>query len=113
MAGLGKAISDVLKGDFLIRENAEKSWRVIFMILGASIVMITCSHKTDEKVMRIGALKKEIRALKAEYIDSATRLTRMKMESSVKEKVKKDGLVPSKTPPVKIIVESDNNFLGW
>ena len=105
MAGLAKVVSDVLKGDFLIKENAEKSWKVIFILLSMAIVMITCSHQVDEKVMRIAKLKKEIRALKAEYIDSATRLTRLRMESTVKEKVKEDGLLPSDVPPVKIIVK--------
>jgi hypothetical protein len=45
-----------------------------------------------------------MKKLKALYIDSGTILTRMKMESSVREKVKEAGLHPSKRPPTKIKV---------
>ena len=44
--------------------------------------------------------------MKSLYIDSGTLLTRMKMESSVREKVAQKGLKPSKTPPIKIKVMS-------
>lgn len=104
MVGVGEFISGVLKGDFLIKGGAFKNWKVIFTVLGMSIVMITCSHKTDEKVIKIGVLNKRIRALKAEYIDSATRVTHLKMESTIRTKVVHQGLESSKTPPVKIVV---------
>ncbi len=103
--GVAEFISGLLKGDFLTKGESSGNWKVIFTILSMSIVMITCSHQTDEKVMRIAALQKKIRVLKAEYIDSATKVTRLKMESSVKQKVSSQGLVPSKKPPIKIVVK--------
>ncbi|MDB4297751.1 FtsL-like putative cell division protein [Flavobacteriaceae bacterium] len=109
MVGIGDFISGVLKGDFLLKGNAFNNWRVIFTVIGMSIVMITCSHKTDEKVMKIARLNKEIRSLKAEYIDSATKVTRLKMESTVKEKVASQGLFPSEEPPVKIVVKKEKD----
>lgn len=103
--GVGEFISRILKGDFLVKRNSVKNWRVIFVVLGMSIIMITCAHKTDEKIIRIGVLTKEIRALKAEYIDSATKVVHLKLESTVKEQVKKEGLKSSEEPPIKIIVK--------
>ncbi|NJB81496.1 FtsL-like putative cell division protein [Wenyingzhuangia aestuarii] len=105
MIGVGEFFSGVLKGDFLIKTDSFKNWKVIFVILGMSIVMITCAHKTDEKVIKIASLNKQIRALKAEYIDSATKVTHLKMESTIKEKVESQGLETSKEPPVKIVVK--------
>ncbi|MDO6737698.1 FtsL-like putative cell division protein [Wenyingzhuangia sp. 2_MG-2023] len=106
MVGVGEFFSGMLKGDFLIKGNSFRNWKVIFIVLGMSIVMITCSHQTDEKVMRIASLQKKIRSLKAEYVDSATKVTRLKMESSIKDKVISQGLVSSKEPPVKIVVKT-------
>lgn len=103
MAGVGEVFSGLLKGGFLTESS--QNWKVIFTVLGMSIVMITCSHQTDEKVMKIAALQKRIKVLKAEYIDGATKVTRLKMESSIKGKVVDEGLKPSEKPPVKIVVK--------
>lgn len=105
MVGVGDFFSSVLKGDFLTKGDAFKNWKVIFTVLGMSIIMITCSHQTDEKVIKKGILQKRIKSLKAEYVDSATKVTRLKMESTVKDKVKHQGLESSKEPPVKIVVK--------
>ena len=107
MAGVAEFISRALKGDFLMRDDAGRNWKLIFTVLGMAVVMITCSHKTDEKVIEIAVLNKAMRSLKAEYVDSATRITRIKMESSVKKSVVKDSLYPSSVPPVKIIVKKE------
>lgn len=106
MVGVGEFISGVLKGDFLIKSDSVKNWKVIFVILGMSIIMITCAHQTDEKVIKISLLNKEIRALKAEYIDSATKVVRLKLESTVREQVVQEGLKSSVEPPVKIVVKN-------
>lgn len=105
MVGVGEFFSGILKGDFLVKNNSYKNWKVIFTILVMSIIMITCAHKTDEKVIEIAKLNKQIRALKAEYIDSATKVTHLKMESTVREKVVEQELESSKQPPVKIVVK--------
>jgi len=105
MVSVGDFFSGILRGDFLVKADAQKNWKVIFTVLGMSIVMITCSHQTDEKVIKKGALQKRIKVLKAEYLDSATRVTRIKMESTVAKRVKVDGLEASKEPPVKIVVK--------
>ena len=67
--------------------------------------MITCAHKTDEKIIKIAVLNKEIRALKAEYIDSATKVVHLKLESTVRNQVEPEGLKSSKEPPIKIVVK--------
>ncbi|MGY5352448.1 FtsL-like putative cell division protein [Wenyingzhuangia sp. IMCC45533] len=108
MIGVGEFFTSVLKGDFLTKGNSFKNWRVIFSVLGMSIVMITCAHQTDEKVMKIAALTKKIRVLKAEYVDSATKVTYLKMESTIRRKVEDQDLEPSKEPPVKIVAKIIN-----
>lgn len=99
----------VLKGGFLTDEGAFKNWRIILFVVFLLLCMITSSHRADQKVMQIAKMNKEMKMLKALYIDSGTILTRMKMESTVREKVKGEGLDSSKTPPTKIKVTTKNN----
>jgi len=66
--------------------------------------MISSSHNLDAKVIKLSELNKLKRELRAEDIDTSTRLMRMKLESSIRDKVKKNGLAPAKTPPKKIKV---------
>jgi hypothetical protein len=97
-------VYDLLKGGFLVNEHAFKNWRIIIFVVLLLLFMISSSHKADWKVMEIARLNSEVKKLKALYIDSGTKLTRMKMESSVREALKERGLGSSKTPPIEIKV---------
>lgn len=71
--------------------------------------MISRDHKADSKVMKISELNAEMKKLKSLYIDSGTYLTRMKMESSVRQKLIDRGLGSPTTPPIKIKVTTKIN----
>ena len=102
-------IYDVLKGGFLVSEDAFKNWRIILFVVFLLLFMISSAHNADRKVMEISRMNTEMKKLKALYIDSGTLLTRMKMESSVREKLKERGLASSKTPPTQIRVITKTN----
>lgn len=97
-------IYNVLKGKFLVSEDAFKNWRIIMFVVVLLLFMISRSHTTDRKVLRIAELNKEIRELKAEYIDTRTKVMRLELESSIQKKVAERGLLPSENPPQKIKV---------
>lgn len=109
MSKVKKSIYGVLRGNFLTGESSFKNWRVILFVVVLLLIMITSAHRADEKVIKIAVLNKEKRELRAEYIDTNTILTRLKMESSVVKRVKKTGLAPAKTPPQKIKVTIKKN----
>ena len=102
-------IYDILKGGFLVDDGAFKNWRIIVYVVFLLLFMISSSHNADRKVMEIARMNKQMKMMKSLYIDSGTSLTRMKMESSVREKVKEEGLSSSKTPPIKIKVTTKTN----
>ena len=104
MSKVKKSIYDVLKGGFLIDESSFKNWRMIIFIVVLLLIMISSSHSSDKKVIEISELNKLRRELRAEYIDTQTTLMRMKMESNIRQKAKKMGLEPAKTPPKRIKV---------
>lgn len=104
MGKVKQNIYDVLKGKFLVSEDAFKNWQIIIFVVFLLLIVISRSHSTDKKVLKIAKLNKEIRELKAEFIDARTKVMRLELESSVQKKVAARGLLPSKNPPKKIKV---------
>ncbi|MCK5814736.1 MAG: S-adenosyl-methyltransferase [Flavobacteriaceae bacterium] len=102
MSKLRQNIYNVLKGKFLVSEDAFKNWRIIIYIVVLLLYMISRSHSTDKKVLKIAKLNNEIRELKAEFVDTRTKVMRLELESSVRVKVAERGLLPSDNPPKKI-----------
>ena len=94
----------ILKGGFLVDEGAFKNWRIILFVVFLLLFMISSSHNADRKVIEISQMNIQMKMLKSLYIDSGTYLTRMKMESSVRQKLKERGLGSPTTPPIKIKV---------
>ncbi len=100
-----KSFYSVLKGEFLTGSTSLKNWGVIFFVLGLLLVMVWSSHSAYEKVLEISRLNKLKREIRAEYIDTNTTLTRLKLESSVRRKVEGIGLKPADEAPKKLIIK--------
>ena len=104
MGKVKQNIYNVLKGKFLVSNDAFKNWRIIIFVVFLLLFMISRSHSTDKKVLKIAQLNSEIRELKAEFIDTRTKVMQLELESAVQRKVAERGLLPSKNPPKKIKV---------
>ena len=101
-----KSIYSILKGKFLVSDDSFKNWRVILFISGLALVMVASSHSADKKVYEIARLNNQVKELRSAYIDGCSRLMEMRMESTVLDKMSKNGLKLSETPPQKIRVKS-------
>lgn len=104
MSKVKQNIYNVLRGKFFVSKDAFKNWRIILFVVVLLLFMISRAHTTDRKVLRIAELNKEIKELKAEYIDTRTKVMQLELESSIQKKVAERGLLPSKNPPQKIKV---------
>ncbi|KJD31148.1 S-adenosyl-methyltransferase [Tamlana nanhaiensis] len=101
-----KNIYNILKGTFLVSDDAFKNWRFILFVSFLAIVMIASSHSADKKVYEIARMKEQVKELRSEFVDGRSRLMKIKMESSVVEIMNKKGLAVSVIPPKKIIVKA-------
>jgi len=99
-----KSFYNILKGKFLISDDAFKNWRFIIFLSALALAMIASSHNADKKVHRIAELSNEVKEIKSEYVDVRMILMQSKMESKIISAMKKRGLNPSETPPQKIII---------
>ncbi|GAA4270813.1 FtsL-like putative cell division protein [Aquimarina gracilis] len=97
---------DILKGKFLIADDAMKNWRMLLFLSFLAIIMIASSHNAESKVHQIARLNNEVRELRTQFVDGKTELMRLKMESSIIRKMTQEGLKRPTTPPQKIIVKN-------
>lgn len=102
-----KGIYDILKGKFLINEDAFKNWRFILFAALLALVMIASSHSAEKKVHKIARLSAEVKELRSEYIDLHKTLMVLKMESQIAKHMVYREVFPSKTPPKKIKVKKE------
>ena len=96
---------DILKGKFLISNDAFKNWRFILFCTLLAIVMIASSHSAERKVHEIAKLNNDVRELRSEFVDRRSSLMRLKMESTITGKMAEKGIKPSETPPTRIIIK--------
>lgn len=103
----------LLKAQFLIDEDAVKNWRFIVFIIVLAIIMIANTQRFEQKVFKIAELTNQVKELRSEFVDRRSELMKLKMESTVSEKMLEKQIFPSTVPPVKIKVkkEEEKNFL--
>jgi len=100
-------VYSILKARFLINEeaNAAKNWRFIVFLILLAIIMIANNNTVDQKVFKIIQLTGEVKELRSEFVDRRSELMKLKMESTVTEKVAEKGILPAAVPPVKVIIK--------
>ncbi|MBT8263958.1 MAG: S-adenosyl-methyltransferase [Eudoraea sp.] len=96
----------ILKGKFLVSGDAPKNWLFIIFASFLAAIMIASAHSADRKVHKLAALNEEVKELKNEFVDMRSDVQRLKLESTIRETVAEEGLIPSDTPPNKIKVKS-------
>lgn len=106
MAKVKQTVYNVLKGKFLVDEGASKNWGMLIFLTVLALIMIGSSHSIDKKVQRIAVLNKEMRELRSIFVATRSDMMKLKMESSIEEKLGKKGLYVAENPPQKIVVKN-------
>ena len=105
MAKVKQRVYDLLKGKFLVDEDAPKTWRLIIFLAILALIMIASSHSIDKKVQKIAQLNKDRRELRSRFVATRSDLMKLKMESSITKKLAEKGLYISDNPPQKIKIK--------
>ena len=100
-------VYSLLKARFLINDDAVKNWRFIVFIILLAILMIANTQRFEQKVFKIAELTKQVKELRSEFVDRRSELMKLKMESTVSEKMIAKEIFPSTVPPVKIKVKKE------
>jgi hypothetical protein len=102
-------VYSILKARFLINEeaNAAKNWRFIVFLIVLAIIMIANTQRYEQKVFRIIELTNDVKELRSEFVDRRSELMKLRMESTVSEKMEAKQIYPSSVPPTKIKVKKE------
>ena len=98
-------VYSILKARFLIDDDAFKNWRFIVFLIILAIIMIANTQRFEQKIYEISALTNEVKELRSEFVDRRSELMKLKMESTISEKMIKKNIFPSAVPPYKIKVK--------
>ena len=101
------SIYNLLKARFLIDEDAVKNWRFIVFLIVLAIIMIANTQRYEQKVFKIAELTSEVKELRSEFVDRRSDLMKLRMESTVSQKMIEKEIFPSTVPPVKIKVKKE------
>ena len=97
------SIKDILKGKFLVEENAPKAWRFLLFLLFLAFVSIYSSHLVDKKVVKIRQNRDSVREYGSESTYVHQNLMRLKMLKEVQANVEASGLKLPNSRLLKII----------
>jgi hypothetical protein len=97
-------IYNILKAKFLVNEDGVKNWQFIIFLILLAIIMIANTHNYEKKIYQITDLTNEVKELRSEFVDRRSELMKIKMESTVAEKMIAKEIFPSSVPPKKIKV---------
>ncbi|UQD55058.1 FtsL-like putative cell division protein [Flavobacterium sp. K5-23] len=105
-------VYSLLKARFLINDDAVKNWRFIVFVIALAIIMIANTQRYEQKVFKIAELSNQVKELRSEFVDRRSQLMKLKMESTVSDKMLEKQIFPSTVPPVKIkvIKEEEKSF---
>jgi hypothetical protein len=101
------SIWKIIKAEYLINENARTNWLFVIMLVLMGMVIINLGHSADEKVKHIVKLKKEVDALRSEYVELKAQVMQRKMATKVYNRLKEKGFEFPKNPPVKIKLSNE------
>lgn len=101
---MSSGIYDILKAKFLIDDDSMKNWRFIVFLIALAIIMIANTQRFEQKVFKINELTNEVKELRSEFVDRRSDLMKLRMESTVSQKMEEKQIFPSTVPPVKIKV---------
>lgn len=89
----GISIKDILKGKFLVEENAPKAWGFLLFLLFLAFISVYSSHLVDKKVVKIRQTKDSVREYNSESTYVHQKLMRLKMLAEVQKSVAGSGLI--------------------
>lgn len=100
-------ILNLLKGTFLVQEGASKNWRFILFVFFLAGLMITASHKVDQKVVQIAKASNELQAVRSEFVSVREQVMHKRMETQLANRLQMQGIFPPEKAAIKIIVQAD------
>lgn len=99
---------DIIKGNFLNREEVQGHYKFSLLVLGLVLIIIYMNHLGESKIGKINSLKEQMEEYKSRNAFAQSRLIKVKMESQLGKEMAKDSLLPLENHPHKLLIKIDS-----
>lgn len=99
---------DIIKGNFLNRDEVRAHYKYFVFIFGLLMVMIYSNHLVDKKIKHVNMLKEETEEYKSRNAYAQSRLIKIRMESELGKEMVQDSLVSLESHPMKLLIKVDS-----
>ena len=99
---------DIIKGNFLNRDEVKAHYKYFVFIFGLLMVMIYSNHLVNTKIEHVNKLKEETEEYKSRNAYAQSRLIKIRMESELGKEMVQDSLVSLESHPMKLLIKVDS-----
>ena len=99
---------DIIKGNFLNRDEVKVHYKYFLFIFGLLMVMIYSNHLVNKKIEHVNKLKEETEEYKSRNAYAQSRLIKIRMESELGKEMVQDSLVSLESHPMKLLIKVDS-----
>jgi hypothetical protein len=99
---------DIIKGNFLNRDEVKAHYKYFVFIFGLLMVMIYSNHLVNKKIEHVNKLKEETEEYKSRNAYAQSRLIKIRMESELGKEMVQDSLVSLESHPMKLLIKVDS-----
>lgn len=103
---------DIIKGNFLYRDEIRKHYRLFLLIAFLLLIMIYTNHTVDKKIEIVNELKEKAEEYKSRNAYAQSKLIKVKMESELGKEMIKDSLLPLENHPHKLLIKINSTDAG-
>ena len=103
---------DLLKGNFLNKEEVKQHYKYILFCLVLLMIMIFTNDLVNKKIGEVNALKSQVEEYKSQNAYTQSKLIKIKLESELSKEVLRDSLQALESHPLKILVKMDSLDYG-
>lgn len=105
-------VMDLLKGNFLNKEEVKQHYKYILFCFTLLMIMIFTNDLVNRKIGEVNALKSQVEEYKSQNAYTQSKLIKIKLESELSKEVLRDSLQALESHPLKILVKMDSLDYG-
>ena len=99
---------DILKGNFLNRDEVTIHYRYFVLVFFLLMIMIYSNHLVSKKIEHVNILKEQTEEFKSRNAYAQSRLIKVKLESELGKEMVQDSLLSLENHPHKILIKLDS-----
>lgn len=97
-------LNEILKGDFLVKEDAYKSWKFLLFLTSLALISVTSSHMMDGQIRELSLLYEQLKEFKSERAELQAELTKNQFDPSLRRKARILGFEDASEPPFELLI---------